>query len=129
MNELLALADLLEEWAGSVPHWDPQAGERWDLFADRRFEAERALRARLRRLPTCVIRTDPALTHVEFALAGIGVEPRASIDGACRAWAAEARRRARAQMAASGEATADRPAVVPDDAPAPVSLVEEPTGT
>ncbi|TNC68507.1 hypothetical protein [Rubellimicrobium roseum] len=92
LSDLFSLADLVEEWGAAVPRWNPTAGERWDRLAQRRYEAEQSLRSRLRRLPTCVLRTSPLLTDVDFSLAGIRVEGCPSLDAACRAWAAEARR-------------------------------------
>ncbi|EYD75638.1 hypothetical protein Rumeso_02725 [Rubellimicrobium mesophilum DSM 19309] len=90
----LAVAALLERWADEVPHWDPSAGERWDAFADRRYLAEKALKERLRRLPTCVLRTDDCCTEVDFTLAGVRVRSRVCLEDGCRAWAAKMRRQA-----------------------------------
>jgi len=117
MTELLVLADLMEEWAGAVPRWDPQAGERWDDFAHRRFEIERALRSRLRRLPTCIVRTDLALANVELALAGIRVEARVSLDAACRAWAAEARRRVAPDVGSQSDLREEAPGLTAEPQP------------
>jgi hypothetical protein len=91
--DALAVAALLERWADEIPRWDATTGERWDEFADRRFEAERILKERLRRLPTCVLRTDEACAHVELMLAGIKVNSQACLGKGCRAWAEEMKRR------------------------------------
>lgn len=92
--QALAAAALLERWADAVPMWAPGAGERWDAFADRRYEAEKALEERLRKLPGCQLRLDFGSNIVDLALAGIRVRSHACLAGACRAWAAEVRRRA-----------------------------------
>src|SRR5689334_4105665 len=52
-TQALAAAALLERWADAIPMWDPEAGERWDGFADRRYQAELTLERRLRQLPGC----------------------------------------------------------------------------
>ena len=91
-TQLLALADLMEQWAAGLPCWEPQSGERWYEFADRRFEAERALTWRLRQLPGSHLRLSTTLNQVGFTLAGIHVEAPACPASACRVWATEARR-------------------------------------
>jgi hypothetical protein len=91
--DALAVAALLERWADEIPRWDASKGERWDEFADRRYQAERVLKERLRRLPTCILRTDDACAHVELMLAGIKVSSQACLEKGCRAWAAEMKRR------------------------------------
>jgi hypothetical protein len=91
--DALALADLLEHWAAAVPMWDPEDGEPWYVFADRRYSLEKSLERRLRALPTCSLWMDDSTgTHVELSLAGIRVRSEACIASACRAWAAEIRR-------------------------------------
>ncbi len=92
--QALAAAALLERWAEAVPMWDPSAGERWDHFAERRHEAEQVLERRLRKLPGCELRLDAAGADVDLTLAGIRVPRQNCLSNACRAWAAEVRRRA-----------------------------------
>ena len=92
--QALAAAALLERWAGAVPVWDPSAGERWDSYADRRFEAEKALERRLRNLPGCALAMDSAGSQVDLTLAGLRVPRQNCLAKACYAWAAEMRRRA-----------------------------------
>lgn len=89
----LAAAALLERWADTVPMWDPSKGERWDAYTDRRYEAELALERRLLQLPGCELLLDAAGSHVDLTLAGIHVRRRNCLANACRAWAAEIRRR------------------------------------
>ena len=91
----LAAAALLEHWAEAVPMWDPGAGERWDAFTERRYRAELALERRLRKLPGCELTLDAAGAHVDLTLADIHVRRRNCLANACRAWAAEIRRRVR----------------------------------
>ena len=92
----LAAAALLERWADAVPMWDSSKGERWEAFAERRYEAEQALEQRLRKLPGCGLSMDAAGAHVDLTLAGIHVPRRNCLANACRAWAAEIRQRVRA---------------------------------
>ena len=89
----MAAAALLERWAGTVPLWDPASGERWDSYADRRFEAEKALERQLRNLPGCSLSLDSAGSQVSLTLAGIRVPRQNCLANACYAWAAEIRRR------------------------------------
>ena len=90
----LAAAALLERWADAVPMWDSSSGERWDSYVDRRYEAERILEKRLRKLPGCELGIDAAGAHLDLTLAGIHVPRQNCLANACRAWAAEVRRRA-----------------------------------
>ena len=89
----LAAAALLERWADAVPMWDPAAGERWDGFAERRYKAEQLLERQLRKLPGCELSIDAAGAQVDLTLAGIHVPRQSCLANACRAWAAEIRRR------------------------------------
>jgi hypothetical protein len=93
-TQAMAAAALLERWADMVPMWDPSSGERWDSHANRRYEAEKALERRLRNLPGCVLSLDSAGSEVDLTLAGIRVPRQNCLANACRAWAAEIRRRA-----------------------------------
>jgi hypothetical protein len=89
----LAAAALLERWADAVPMWDPAAGERWDAYTERRYAAEQTLERRLRNLPGCQLTLDAAGAQVDLTLAGIHVPRQNCLANACRAWAAEIRRR------------------------------------
>ena len=92
----MAAAALLERWADAVPMWDPSRGERWDAYTERRYQAEQVLERRLRKLPGCELSIDAAGAHVDLTLAGIHVARQNCLANACRAWAAEIRRRVRA---------------------------------
>jgi hypothetical protein len=84
--------------------WTAGWNEPWYEFSERRYEAEKALEAKLRRLPSCELRIDPQGTVVELSLGGIRVISRACLAGACRAWAAEVRRRAGLPVSAAAPA-------------------------
>ena len=91
----LAAAALLERWADAVPMWDSSSGERWDAFTQRRYAAEQDLEKRLRKLPGCVLTIDAGGSHVDLTLSRIHVPRQNCLANACRAWAAEVRRRVR----------------------------------
>lgn len=93
-TQAMAAAALLERWADMVPVWDPSSGERWDSYADRRYEAEKVLERRLRHLPGCVLFLDASGINVDLTLAGLRVPRQNCLANACRAWAGEIRRRA-----------------------------------
>ena len=104
----LALADLLEYWAETVPVWGPASTDPWYVFAERRYEAEKALMERLRPLPTCSIRGDEASTSVSLTLAGLQVRSQAGVAEACRAWAAKIRQDQSRGQAAPKSSKAER---------------------
>ena len=74
--------------------WKHSTSEKWYEFADRQYEAEKELEARLSRLPGCQLRIGLDRLYVELSLGGVRVESKAGLRGACRAWAAEMRKRA-----------------------------------
>ncbi len=92
-SDVLATAGLLERWVDEVPRWDPYTSERWSVFASRHDVAERALEERLHHLPGCELWWSTTSTEVALTLAGLRIRSRAGLGGACRAWAAEIRRR------------------------------------
>lgn len=71
--QMLALADVMDEWATALPRWDAQVSEPWFVFVERAYEAETALASRLRRLPTCRLSMCPIREQVDLTLAGISV--------------------------------------------------------
>ena len=87
VEQMLALADLLEGWADALPRGHVQGSERWDVFLDRVYEAEMALAERLRELPTCRLSMCPFREKVTLVLAGVRVRTAGGLAGACRAWA------------------------------------------
>lgn len=89
----LAAAEQLEAWAATLPRWDPGGSEPWHVFADRRYEAENAVLARLRRESRCEVNLCAFRVHVRLVVAGLEVSTRGGLDGALRAWAASARAR------------------------------------
>lgn len=76
--------------ARGVPRWDPFDVEGRDAFERRRGAAERALAARLVRLPGCTLAVSETGWEVERDLAGIHVRSRDRLAGARIAWAARA---------------------------------------
>ena len=90
-SSYLLAADRLEEWAAELPRWHPGSNELWHEFLDRLYEADRALAARLRRLPTCELWMCPTRTAIELSLGGIRIRSEKGLAAACRIWAAEVR--------------------------------------
>ncbi len=88
----LAAADQLEAWAAALPRWSPGA-EPWYVFLERRYTAESAIIARLQREPHCEIELCSLRLSVRLGLGDIAVSTKEGLDGALRAWAAEARMR------------------------------------
>lgn len=87
---LHAVAAELRAMARRIPHWSPFAGETWETFCDRRLAAERALAARLSRIPGCAVALSEDGWEADLTLAGISIRSRERLQGACAAWAAEA---------------------------------------
>lgn len=85
---LHAAAQELRALARRVPRWDPFELEEWDAFQRRRLAAERALAARLARMPGCTLALSRDGWDAELTLAGIRVASRDRLYGACVAWAA-----------------------------------------
>jgi hypothetical protein len=89
--ELLALADLLENWADTLPRWDSDVTEPWFVFLERAYQAETGLAERLRRLPTCYLVMCPLRLKVSLKLAGISSRSDQGLAAGLRAWARNAR--------------------------------------
>ena len=87
---LRAAAVEIRTLARGVPRWDPFDVEGWDAFERRRLVAERALAARLVRMPGCALAVSEGGWEVELTLAGIHVRSRDRLAGACIAWATRA---------------------------------------
>lgn len=90
--ELLAIADLMESWAATLPLWESEVPEPWFEFLERAYNAETSLAERLRRLPTCRLYMCPRRMEVSLKLAGIHVSTEQGLAAACRAWARQARK-------------------------------------
>ena len=87
---LATVALELKALARAMPRWDPFEAEDWDAFRVRRLRAERALAARLVRLPGCALVLSDDGWEVDLTLAGVRVRSRDRLYGACVAWASEA---------------------------------------
>lgn len=87
---LRAAAAEIRALARGLPRWDPFDPDGWEAFDRRRAAAERALVARLSRLPGCGVVASPDGWEVELTLAGITARSRDRLHGACAAWAAAA---------------------------------------
>lgn len=93
VRQFLALAEVMETWANSLPRWDPRGSEPWYDFADRSYKAELWLADRLRRLPTCQLSMCPQREEVSLTLGGVHSETKKGLGAACRAWAQAAQAR------------------------------------
>jgi hypothetical protein len=89
--ELLALADLMENWAAALPRWDSDVTEPWFIFLERAYEAETSLAERLRRLPSCHLVMCPLRLKVSVKLAGISGRSDQGLAAGLYAWARNAR--------------------------------------
>lgn len=106
----LAAADQLETWATTVPRWDPHGTEPWYVCAERRFDAENAILARLRREPSCEVDLCPLRIRVRLVVAGLAAVSAGGLEGALRAWAARARTRwSEAHLVEDGRGAGLRP--------------------
>ena len=85
-DALRAAAAELKALARRVPLWDPFEVEEWDAFRFRRLAAERALAARLARMPGCTVALSDDGWEVDLTLAGIRIRSRERLHGACMAW-------------------------------------------
>lgn len=90
---MLAVAELLERWADALPCGRVEGLERWDVYLDRRYEADIALAKRLRGLPTCQLSMCPMREQVTLILAGVRVRTERGLADACRKWAHAVRAR------------------------------------
>lgn len=90
-EQLLALAEVMEGWAATLPRWDSQVTEPWFVFVERAYMAETGLAERLRQLPTCRLVMCQIRERVSLTLAGISVRTDQGLAAACRAWAQQAR--------------------------------------
>lgn len=89
--ELLALADLMESWAATLPRWDNDVIEPWFVFLERAYQAETSMAERLRRLPTCDLVMCPLRLKVSIKLAGISGRSEQGLAAGLCAWARNAR--------------------------------------
>ena len=85
-KRLLIAADWLEQMAKTLPRWNPHAGERWDIFLTRSYEAEKALGAELRRTPGCKLFMCEIRQRVDLTLGGISVHSKHGLARACLDW-------------------------------------------
>ena len=90
---MLAVAELLERWADALPRGRVQGSERWDVYLERRYEADMALAKRLLGLPTCRLSMCPMREQVTLTLAGVRVSTERGLAAACREWAHAVRTR------------------------------------
>ena len=90
---MIAVAELLEQWADALPCGRVQSTERWDVYLERRYKADMALAKRLRELPTCQLSMCPMREQVMLILAGVRVSTERGLADACRAWARAVRAR------------------------------------
>jgi hypothetical protein len=77
--------------ARTLPRWDPFDPDGWEAFQASRAAAERALAARLLRMPGGIVTASPDGWEVELTLAGITARSGDRLQGACIAWAAAVR--------------------------------------
>src|SRR3712207_2234939 len=91
VGRLLVAADRLEQRARALPRWNPQAGERWDDFLERSYEAEMALADGLRRVPDCHLSMCSRRERVTLTLGGVTVQSKRGLARACLDWVAEVR--------------------------------------
>ncbi|TNC74891.1 hypothetical protein [Rubellimicrobium roseum] len=91
VGRLLTAADRLEEMVKALPRWNPQAGERWDEFLERSYEAEMNLANELRRVANCRLTMCSRRSRVDLTLAGISVTTNRGLARACLDWVEEVR--------------------------------------
>lgn len=87
---LHAVAAELRTMVRRIPHWNPVSDEDWAGFQRRRLATERALAARLVRLPGCEVDLSEDGWDVRLALCGLRVTSRDRLQGACLQWAQRA---------------------------------------
>ena len=89
---LRAAADALRTMARRVPLWSPFDPEGHEAHPADCHAAERDLATRLMRMPNCTLASSQDGWEVELGLAGIRIQSRGRLRGACMAWAAQADR-------------------------------------
>ena len=87
---LRAVAAELKAMARRIPHWDPVSDEDWTAFQRRRLAAERAMAARLTRMPGCGVTLSEDGWEVGLTLSDISVRSGDRLQGACLQWAQRA---------------------------------------